>query len=127
MATTGVAPTTVVSDHHQPYIQAVRMVFPEATHVRTGLHRAKGETTKCVERSHIATRDRLRSSRGVKTLATGQRFFEGFEAVQALGHGHVHLERLVPGFQSAGATPQDRARAVAAAITTLGSRLCRAT
>ena len=94
--------------------------------MRTGLHRARGETTKCVERSHIPTRDRLRSSRGLKTLATGQRFFEGFEAVQALGRGSIHLERLVPGYRPLGATPQDRARAVAAAITTLGSRLRRA-
>jgi len=94
--------------------------------IRTGLHRARGETTKCIERSHIATRDRLRSSRGVKTRVTGQRFFEGFEAVQALGPGRVPLERLVPGYRSAGATPQDRARAVAAAITTLGSQLRQA-
>jgi len=104
LTTSGVTPNTVVSDHHQPYIQAVREVFPEAMHVRTGLHRAHGETTKCVERSHIATRDRLRSSRGLKTLATGQRFFEGFEAVQALGRGHSCMEHLVPGYRSAGAT-----------------------
>jgi hypothetical protein len=61
-----------VSDHHQPYIKAIRDVFPKATHVRTGLHRARGETTKSVVRSHIGTRDRLRSSRVVKMLATGQ-------------------------------------------------------
>jgi len=126
LTTSGVTPTTVVSDYHPPYIQAVQAVFPEATHVRTGLHRARGETTKCVERSHIPTRDRLRSSRGLKTLATGQRFLEGFEALQALGRGHIHLERLVPAYRSLGATPQDRARAVATAITTLGSRLRRA-
>ena len=68
-------------------------------------------------------RDRLRSSRGLKTLATGQRFFEGFEAVPALIRGHVSLQCLMPGYRPAGATPQGRARAVAAAITTLGSRL----
>jgi transposase, IS6 family len=126
LTTSGVAPTTVLSDHHQPYIQAVRAVFPEATHVRTGLHRAHGATTKPIERSHIATRDRLRSSRGLKTVRTGQRFFEGFEALQTLGHGHVPLERLVPGYRAAGATPQDQARAVVAAITILGARLRRA-
>ncbi len=126
LTTSGVTPNTVVSDHHRPYIQAVREVFPEAVHERTGLHRAHGETTKCVERSHSATRDRLRSSRGLKTLATGQRFFEGFEAVQALGRGPLHLERLVPAYRSLGATPQDRARAVATAITTRGARLHRA-
>jgi putative transposase len=126
LATTGVTPTTVVSDHHQPSSKAVQEVFPKATHVRTGLHRARGETTTCVERSHIATRDRLRSSRGVKTLATGQHFFEGFAAMQALGRGHVQLEQLVPGYQSTEATPQDQARAVVTAITVLGARLRQA-
>jgi putative transposase len=126
LATSGVTPTTIVSDHHQPYIKAIQDVFPTATRVRTGLHRARGETTKCVERRHIATRDRLRSSRGVKTLATGQHFVAGFEAVQALGRGHVHLAPLVPGDQSTEATPQDRARAVVTASTVLGARLRQA-
>ena len=36
----GVTPNTVVSDHHQPSMQAVREGFPEAVHVRTGLHGA---------------------------------------------------------------------------------------
>jgi hypothetical protein len=58
-------------------------------HIRTGLHRLTGETTKPIERSHIATRDRLRASRGLKTTATGQRFLEGFEEVQALRRGDV--------------------------------------
>ena len=49
LTTSGVTPNTVVSDHHQPSMQAVREGFPEAVHVRTGLHRAHGETTKCDE------------------------------------------------------------------------------
>ena len=44
-AATGVAPTTVVSDHLQPHIHAVNAVLPDAAHVRTGLHRAHGEGT----------------------------------------------------------------------------------
>ena len=123
---TGTTPAALVSDHHQGYIDAVREVFPEARHIRTGLHRARGETMKPIERSHVFTRDRLRASRGLKTLATGQRFFEGFEAVQALSRGHVHLERLVPGYPPAGATPHERARAVARAVTLLGPQLRRA-
>jgi len=122
----GGAPATVVSDHHQPYIVAVREVLPEAAHVRTGLHRARGETTKSVERSHVPTRDRLRASRGLKTLATGQRFFDGFEVLYALRRGHARLEQLVPGYPPAGATPHQRARAVVAALHTLGTRLTRA-
>jgi putative transposase len=127
LGSVGAAPTTVVSDHHQPYVAAAQEVLPATQHVRTGLHRAHGETTKCIERSHVPTRDRLRSSRGLKTLATGQRFFEGFEALHALRRGHVHLERLVPGAPPAGATPHERARAVMAAVHALGARLTRAT
>lgn len=91
-ATISVIPTTVVSDHYQSYLQPAQRAFPEATSGRTGLHRARGETTTYVERSHIAIRDRLRSSRGVKTRVTGRRCSEGFGAVQALGHGRVPLE-----------------------------------
>ena len=68
---TGAAPTTVISDHHQPYVHAVQEVFPEARHIRTGLHRAHGQTTKPIERSHVPIRDRLRASRGIKTVPTG--------------------------------------------------------
>jgi transposase-like protein len=84
VAAPGVAPTTVVSDPHQPYLQAVRAVLPEATHGRTGLHLAHGEATKPIERSHVFARDRLCAARGVTSLATGQRCFEGFEALHAL-------------------------------------------
>jgi transposase-like protein len=126
VATSGVAPITVVSDHHQPYLQAVHAIFPEATHVRTGLHRAYGETTKPIERSHLPTRGRLRASRGLKTTAIGQHFFEGFEALQALVRGHVLLAGLTPASSAAGATPHERARAVAKAVTVLGTRLRRA-
>jgi putative transposase len=126
LTTTGAAPSTVVSDHHQPYIKAVQEVFPDAQHIRTGLHRATGETTKPIERSHVPTRDRLRAARGLKTVPTGQRFFEGFEALQALARGHVSLEWLVPGFPPTAATPHERARAVASAVTLLGTRLSRA-
>lgn len=116
------APTHVITDHHQPYIKAVQQVVPEATHVRTGLHRARGETTKPIERSHVPTRDRLRAARGVKTLATGQRFFEGFEAMHALRRGHVDLSGLLPG-QFPCRSPHDRARAMVAAVCALGARL----
>ena len=60
----------MISDHHQPYVKAVQEVLPEAEHVRTGLHRARGETTKPIERSHVFTRDRLRAARGVSDFAT---------------------------------------------------------
>jgi len=86
-----------------------------------------GETTKPIERSHIATRDRLRASRGLKTTATGQRFFEGFEAVQAaLRRGDIALRCLLPGYRPQLATRGDHARAVATAMVTLAARLNKA-
>ena len=83
-----------------------------------------GETTTPIERSHIATRDRLRSSRGPKTLATGQRFFEGLEALQALCHGHGHWQDSGPDYHPASARPH--ARAVVIALHALGAQLTRA-
>jgi len=121
LGTTGQQPDEVITDHHQPYVKAVAASCPAAKDTRTGLHRAKGETTKPIERSHVPTRDWLRSSRGLKTLATGQRFFEGFEALQALHRGHVHLRDLVPNYNSADATPHGRARAVVVAVNALGA------
>jgi putative transposase len=118
---TGVTPDEVVTDHHRPYIKAVANTCPGAHHIRTGLHRAGGETTKTVERSHVPTRDRLRNSRGLKGTETGQRFLEGFEAIRHLrrsgapGTGH-----LVPG-----PAPHVRVRQVASAIRVLGHNLRR--
>ncbi len=126
LARTDWRPAQAVSDHHQPYVKAVQEMLPEAEHVRTGLHRARGETTKPIERSHVFTRDRLRASRGLKTLTTGQQFFEGFEALHALRRGHVCLANLVPGHDPAHTTVHERVRAVAQAVTVLGGRLNKA-
>ena len=50
-------PNEVVTDHHQPYVRAVATTCPGAQHIRTGLNRLRGETTKAVERSHVPMRD----------------------------------------------------------------------
>ena len=118
---TGVIPDEVVTDHHQPYIKAVASTCPGARHVRPGLHRARGDTTKAVERSHVPTRDRLRNSRGRKRTDTGQRFLEGFEAVRHLRRGGApgagHLVR--------GPAVHARVRQVVATIHRLGHGLRR--
>ena len=43
-------PDHVVTDKHRAYVRAVRRHARRAVHTRTGLHRARGETTKAVER-----------------------------------------------------------------------------
>ena len=45
LSRTGLAPHTVVSDHHQLDSKAVADLVPPARHIRPGLPRAKGETT----------------------------------------------------------------------------------
>jgi putative transposase len=67
----GQTPSAIITDHNQPYVKAIQRTVPAAVHVRSGLHRANGVTTKPIERSHVPTRDRLRASRGLKTLRTG--------------------------------------------------------
>jgi putative transposase len=123
--TSGQIPAHVISDRHQPYVKAVERTAPRARHIRTGLHRRRGETTTSIERSHVAIRDRLRPSRGLKTTATGQRFLEGFEAVHALRRGDVRLSALVPGYRPGRATRHEQARAVVVAISVLAARLTK--
>ncbi len=88
--------------------------------------RARDESTKPIERNHVFTRDRLRGARGMKTLPTGQRFFEGFEALLTLRWGHTRLADLVPAYDPARATVHERVRAVAHAVTALGVALTKA-
>jgi hypothetical protein len=118
-------PSQVVSDHHQPYIKAIATTVPTACHIRTGLHRARGETTKSIERSHVPTRDRLRCWRGLKTVATGQRFLESFEGLYALRCGHIKLWELVRGYRPVRASRHERVRAVVTAMEVLGQRLTK--
>jgi putative transposase len=123
LSRTGIPPHTVISDHHQPYTRALAATVPTARHIRTGLHRAKGETTKPIERSHVATRDRLRCSRGLKTVTTGQRFLECFEGLQALRRGYLKLRGVVPGYRPTKASPHQTTRAVMVAMNVLGAQL----
>ena len=109
----GRVPSAIITDHHQPDVKAIRRTVPTAVHIRSGLHRAAGETTKPIERSHVPPRDRLRSSRGLRTLRTGQRFLEGFECLRALRGGHIRLTNLLPVFQTS-ASPQEQVRTMAA-------------
>ena len=63
IARRGVRPLLVVTDKHPAYRRAIRRHARGARHVRTGLHRARGETTKAIERSHVPVKDRLRPMR----------------------------------------------------------------
>jgi hypothetical protein len=76
---------------------------PRAAHTRTGLHRARGETTKAVERSHVPIKDRLRPRRGLQSSTAGQRLLEGVEAVQAVRRGDGCTGRGTPLVGASGA------------------------
>ena len=123
VARTEVTPSAVITDHHQPYVKAVATVIPLARHVRTGLHRCRGYTTQPIERSHVPTRDRLRGTRGLRAVHTGQRFLESFEAFHALRRGMVKLRPLVPRYRPTQATEHEKVRAVSAAMEVLGNQL----
>jgi len=118
---TQVIPEQVITDYHQPYVKTVATTCPGAQHIRTGLHRARGQTTKVIERSHVPTRDRLRNSRGLKRTQTGQRFLEGFEAVRHVRRGgRPGAGQVVPA-----PAPHARVREVVAALDALGRGLRR--
>jgi hypothetical protein len=59
-------------------------------------------------------------------VTAGQRFLEGYEAMQALSRGDVRLSQLLPGYRPTLATHQQRVRAVVAAMRVLGARLSKA-
>jgi transposase-like protein len=94
--------------------------------VRTGLHRRRGYTTQSVERSHVPTRDRLRGTRGLRAVHTGQKFLESFEALHALRRGTVKLRTLVPTYRPIQASVHETARAVVIAMDVLGTQLKKA-
>jgi putative transposase len=126
LACTELPPTTVITDHHQPYVKAVATLIPLARHVRTGLHRRRGYTTQPVERSHVPTRDRLRGTRGRRTVRTGQRFVESFEAFHALRRGAVKLRSIVSSYRPTRASVHETTRAIVVAIDVLGTQLKKA-
>ena len=126
LARTDVTPQAIITAHHHPYVKAVATVIPLARHVRTGLHRRRGYTTQPVERSHVPTRDRLRGTRGLRTVGTGQRFLESFEALHALRRGTVKLRTLVPRYRPIQASVHETARAVVMAMDVLGTQLKKA-
>jgi len=87
----GIVPDEVVTDKHRGYLRAVRQHAPNAKHQRTGLHRKRALTTKPIERSHVAIKDRVKPMRSLGSIATGQRLLEGVELAQAVTRGDVRL------------------------------------
>ena len=122
IARRGVRPRVAITDKHAAYRRAVRRRTWRARHIRTGLHRARGETTKAVERSHVPVKDRLRPMRGLQSLATGQRLLEGIEFAHALRRGDIRVG-AAPGPSQRCRRPYERAREVATAFTQLARRL----
>jgi len=125
IARRGVRPRVVITDKHPAYRRAVRRRGWRATHVRTGLHRARGETTKAVERSHVPVKDRLRPMRGLQSVATGQRLLEGVELAHAIRRGQIRPDQQ-PAASPTSRCPHTRAREAAATFAWLATQLRRA-
>jgi transposase-like protein len=81
-------------------------------HSRAGLHRARGQTTTPVERSHVPITDRLRPMRGLQSVPSGPRLLEGIEAIQAIRRGDLAARPGTPPRSEGGA-----ARVRAAVVT----------
>lgn len=120
----GARPATVITDKHPAYGRAVRRcarpTVGRATHSKTGLHRARGETTKPVERSHAPVKDRLRAMRGLRSIHTGQCVREAVEVMQAIRRGD--RRRPVPPFPE-GMRAADRVRYETTTLFLLASDL----
>jgi transposase-like protein len=125
IARRGVRPKVVITDKHASYRRAVRRRTWRATHIRTGRHRARGETTKAIERAHVPVKDRLRPMRGLQSVATGQRLLEGIELARAVYRGHIHLDASTGADPQPSCSPPAWAREVAATFTSLARRLAR--
>ena len=119
-------PTEVVTDKHQAYVEIVRKHASEAMHVRTGLHRASGQTTKAIERSHFPIKERLRPMRGLHSIATGQRLLEGIEVTQAIRRGELRAT-IGDGDLAIKRCPYEAARETVEIFTSLANDLCSAT
>ena len=111
-----VTPQAVITDHHQLYMKAVATVLPLARYVRTSLPCRRGYTTEPIEGSHVSTRDRLRSTRGLRTVHTGHRCVASLEARHALRQGRVKLHAVVPTHRPAHATEHEAVRVACAAL-----------
>jgi IS6 family transposase len=122
MARREVQPRTVVTDKHAGYPKAVAE-DAGAHHVRTGLHRSRGETTQPIERSHALVKDRVRPMRGLQSVATGQRVLEGIELARAVRRGDIRIGRP----PRRRASEHQRARLVAEAFVHLARALRTAT
>jgi transposase-like protein len=123
IARRGVRPRAVVTDKHAAYRRAVRRRAWRAAPVRTGLHRARGATTKPIDRAHLPIKDRGRPTRGLQAIAAGQRRLEGSELAHAIRHGHLGASTVS---DSAGRhrSPHERAREAADAVTWTRSAHC---
>ena len=125
IARRGVRPRVVITDKHAADRRAVRRRAWRAAHIRTGPHRARGETPKPIERAHVPVKDRVRPMRGLQSIATGQRLLEGIDLAQALRQRSIRSSagqhRALP---SSG--PQERAREAAGTFAWLARRLAQA-
>jgi transposase-like protein len=115
-------PDHVVTDEHRAYVTAVRGQARHAVHTRTGVHRARGETTKPIARGHVPIKDRLRPMRGLQSVATGQRLLEGIELARAVRRGHIHPDAVTSASPPPRRSPHARAREAAAIFSSLARR-----
>ena len=89
-------PETITSDKLRSYIQPVKDVLPEASHIQSEGIRAN-INNNLSERLQGTFRDRIKTLRGLDSRKTGQRYLDGWVLTYNLFRGHESLGNKTPG------------------------------
>ena len=89
-------PKTITSDKLRSYIQPVKDVLPEASHIQSEGIRAS-INNNLSERLQGTFRDRIKTLRGLDSRKTGQRYLDGWVLTYNHFRGHESLGNKTPG------------------------------
>ena len=89
-------PKTITTDKLRSYIQPVKDVLPEASHIQSEGIRAS-INNNLSERLQGTFRDRVKTLRGLDSRKTGQRYLDGWTLTYNQFRGHEGLGNKTPG------------------------------
>ena len=89
-------PKTITTDKLRSYIQPIKDVLPEGRHIQSEGMRAD-INNNLSERLPGTFRDRIKTLRGLDSIASGQRYLDGWVLTYNLFRGHESLRNKTPG------------------------------
>ena len=92
-------PKTITSDKLRSYIQPIKDVLPEASHIQSEGIRAS-INNNLSERLQGTFRDRIKTLRGLDSRKTGQRYLDGWIITYNNFRGHESLGNKTPGHRA---------------------------